>query len=338
MEYFIIEEGKMWNPVLDVLKEKAAQGVEVRVLYDDIGCAGKLKTGYFKTLRSFGIKCKKFNTITLRPSGVFNNRDHSKITVIDGVIGYMSGINFADEYINEKPLFGKWKDTGVRLSGKSVATLSALFLTMFDYKEKVLPDDYSAYFPKKYPTFAETGGIIPFGCGPLEPYDYQVGRTAIISLLASAKQRIYITTPYIIIDHEFLNAISTASLRGVDVKVITPHVPDKKFIHAMTKSAYPTLLKNGVSVYEYTPGFMHAKQILVDDKAAFVGTINLDYRSLAHHFECGAVICNSPVIGEIQKDFDEVLAVSKKILPTTYKQSRLTRLALSAFAMFRTLL
>ena len=201
-----------------------------------------------------------------------------------------------------------------------------------------MPEDYSAYFPKKYPVFNESGCVIPFGCGPLYPYDYQVGRTAIISLLASAKHKAYVTTPYLIIDHEFLNAISTASLRGVDVKVITPGIPDKKFVHSMTRLSYMTLLKNGVEIYEYTPGFMHAKQILIDNDAAFVGTINLDYRSLAHHFECGAIIANSPVVNEIQKDFDEILSASKRMTVESSSQNPFVRLVLSVFALFRTLL
>lgn len=337
LEYFIIEEGEMWNPVLDILKQKAADGVAVKIIYDDIGCAGKLKQSYCKKLKVFGIDCKKFNAVTLRPSGVYNNRDHRKIAVIDGTIGYMSGINFADEYINVKHPFGHWKDTGVKLVGKSVATLTAMFLSTFFYKDGAY-DDLSKFFPEKYPEFDEGGCVIPFGCGPLHPYDYQLGKSTILELIVSAKKSVYITTPYLIVDHELLYSIGVASMRGVDVRIITPHIPDKKFIHAMTKSSYLPLIKKGVKIYEYTPGFIHAKQILVDDKAALIGTINLDYRSLAHHFECGTILVNTTAISDIKKDFEEILSVSEQMTVENSGQNPLVRIILSMFALFRTLL
>lgn len=337
MEYFIIEEGEMWGKVLDVLKRKAADGVEIRVIYDDIGCAGKLKHSYYKKLRAAGINCKKFNVITLRPSGVFNNRDHRKITVIDGKIGYMGGINLADEYINVKQPFGHWKDTGVRVEGAAVKTLISLFLATFDYKNKNNACEYEQYFKTDIPVFDESGCVIPFGCGPLAPYDDQVGRNVFLNLISRAQKSLYITTPYLIVDQAITNAIMAASRRGVDVRIITPGIPDKKIVYAMTRSSYMPLLNAGVRIFEYTPGFMHAKQILTDDKIAFVGTMNLDYRSLAHHFECGAVICGSPCINDIKTDFEEILNVSKEKTVETSKQNPVIRIILSILAVFRPL-
>lgn len=312
MEYFIIEEGKLWNEILEILKEKASQGVEIRIVYDDIGCMTTLPGNYFKILRKMGIEATPFSFLRGGADSEFNNRSHRKITVIDGYIGYTGGINLADEYINEKNRFGHWKDGGIRIEGECVWELTRLFLIDYGINVKNLPRARHDYFPKVKENKGN-GYIIPFGDGPRPLYKREVAKSAIQNMLDSATKYAYITTPYLIIDNELCQNIENAALRGVSVKMILPHIPDKKLIHSMSRSFYPRLMDAGVEIYEYTPGFIHAKNYITDDEYAIVGTVNLDYRSLVHHFENGVWMYNTDVIVDIKNDFEKTLEKSVRI-------------------------
>lgn len=306
MEYFIIEDGKFWNSILDVLEEKAKEGIDVRVIFDDMGCILTLPNHYEKTLTSKGIKCTIFNEYKPILSIGHNNRDHRKITVIDGFIGYTGGINLADEYINAKVKYGHWKDTAIRLYGEGVANLTDLFLTTWNYlnhkNEKL--DNYTPYRYHKE-EFKGEGFVQAFGDNPIDKE--KISETVILNMIYSASKYIYINTPYLIVSYEILEALSIASKRGVDVKITTPHIPDKWYVHIMTQSHYKYLLKSGVKIYEYEPGFIHAKSFVIDDKVAMIGTINLDYRSLIHHFECGVYMYGTSSIKDMKEDYEKTL-------------------------------
>ncbi len=316
MEYFIIEEGVFWNTILDILKEKVRDGVEVRIVYDDIGCMNTLPGNYFKRLRKMGIDAAPFSFLRGQADSEFNNRSHRKITVIDGIVGYTGGINIADEYINKKERFGHWKDGGIRIAGEAVKELTKLFLIDYGINVKNLPKAKHDYFPSvseaSYPK-NEQGYIIPFGDGPRPLYKREVSKYAIQNMLSSATEYAYITTPYLIIDNELCQSLENAALRGVSVKIILPHIPDKKMIFMMTRSFYPRLMDAGVEIYEYEKGFIHAKNYLTDDQYAIVGTVNLDYRSLVHHFENGVWMYNTAVIADIKADFEKTLSLCIKM-------------------------
>ena len=303
LEYFIIEEGIFWNSMLDILIEKAQAGVEIKVLYDDIGCMTTLPGNYYKILQKYHIDCVPFARLKGQADNEFNNRSHRKILVIDGKVGFTGGINIADEYINEKEKFGHWKDTGVKLDGDAVNELTKLFLTDFYINTKQENNELDKYYVD-YKVEAK-GFVVPFGDGPKPMYDKNVGKTVIMNMLSSATEYVYITTPYLIIDNELMRAIENTALRGVDVRIIVPHIPDKKLVFMMTKSNYQILMKSGVKIYEYEPGFIHAKSYISDDKVGMIGTINLDYRSLTHHFENGVWIYNDRALLDIRNDFIE---------------------------------
>lgn len=336
LEYFIIEEGVFWDSILDILKEKAKNGVDVRVLYDDIGCMNTLPGNYAKILEKEGILATPFSRLKGQADNEFNNRSHRKIMVIDGYIGYTGGINIADEYINEKKRFGHWKDVGVRLEGEAVWGLTELFLTDFgiNFKEFKTPHPYS--YPH-YKTDAN-GYIIPFGDGPRPLYDRRVGKSAIQNVLASATDYVYITTPYLIIDNELCTALENTAIKGVDVRIITPHIPDKKLIFSMTRSFYHRLIVAGVKIYEYIPGFIHAKTVISDNKYAIVSTINLDYRSLVHHFENGVWLYKADCINDIYNDITDTIAKSEHITENSLKTSLFARFLRSLVRIFAPLL
>lgn len=336
MEYFIIEEGVFWNGILEILKEKAAAGVEVKVLYDDVGCMTKLPGNYAAKLRHFGIEATPFSRLKGNADSEFNNRSHRKITVIDGKIGYTGGINLADEYINETVRFGYWKDTAVRLAGAAVYEMTKLFLIDFGLNARHLHVTRELY--PAPPNTPHEGLVIPFGDGPAPLYPRRVGKTLIQTMLASAKQYVYMTTPYLIIDNDLCADIENAALRGVDVRIVVPHIPDKRLVFEMTRSYYPRLLRAGVKIYEYTPGFIHAKSYLVDGQYAMVGTINLDYRSLVHHFENGVWLYRVPCIAAIREDIEKVLTDSQQILENTVKPTLLRRLFRALVRVFSPLL
>ena len=313
MEYFIIEEGKFWNAILDILKEKAILGVEVKLLYDDIGCMSTLPGNYYKKLRSYNIDAIPFSKLRGTADGEFNNRSHRKIMVIDGIVGFTGGVNIADEYINEVEKYGHWKDTGIMIKGSSVNELTRLFL--IDYylnNKKVKEFEFDKYY--RYQDYKDINNyVIPFGDGPKPIYEKNVGKIAIMNLLNHATKYVYITTPYLIVDNEIMRCIENASLRGVDVRIVIPGIPDKKMVYELTKYSADILTKSNVKVYKYTPGFIHAKEYIADDEVGIIGTINLDYRSLTHHFENGVWVYDEKFVKTIKDDFIEIFDNSKLI-------------------------
>lgn len=311
MEYFIVEKGKMWSEVLKVLDKKVKEGVEVRLMYDGTCSMEKLPVSYPKYLRKRGIKCKEFSPIKPILSTHQNNRDHRKICVVDGRVAFTGGINIGDEYINVKSPFGHWKDTAVLLEGEAVQSLTMMFLQLWNADEKG-QEDYEAYLTPKSETInKELGFVLPYADSP---YDNEcVGEQVYLHILNHAKKYVHITTPYLIVDNEMLTNLVYAAKCGVEVIIIMPHIPDKWYAFALAKTYYEELIEAGVQIYEYTPGFIHAKMFISDDDTATVGTINLDYRSLYLHFECGAFIFNNPVVKDIEEDFQDIIKKSQKI-------------------------
>jgi len=336
LEYFIIEEGIFWNSILDILIEKAKEGIEVKVLYDDIGCMTTLPGNYYKILQNYNIDCVPFARLKGQADNEFNNRSHRKILVIDGKVGFTGGVNIADEYINEKEKFGHWKDTGIKLEGAAVNELTKLFLTDFYINVKQESRELDKYYVNY--KVESSSYLIPFGDGPRPMYEKYVGKTVIMNMLSSATDYIYITTPYLIVDNEMTRAIENASLRGVDVRIIVPHIPDKKLVFMMTKSNYQILMKSGVKIYEYAPGFIHAKSFISDDKTAMIGTINLDYRSLTHHFENGVWLYNDKSILDMKKDFMETQKKSIYMNNKEVKDSLLSKVIRAIVRIFSPLL
>lgn len=336
MEYFIIEEGKFWNSILDILKRKAAAGVEVKVLYDDIGCMMTLPGNYYKTLKSYGIDATPFSRLKGNADSEFNNRSHRKITVIDGKVGYTGGVNIADEYINEVRKFGHWKDTAIRLEGEAVWELTKLFLVDFGINVRKMPNIREDLYPKAEIT--ESGYVIPFGDGPHPLYERRVGKSVIQNMLNGATRYMWMTTPYLIIDNDLCQSIENAALRGVDVRIIVPHIPDQKLVFGMTQSFYHRLMAAGVRIYEYEPGFVHAKSYLADDNQAMIGTINLDYRSLVHHFENGVWMYECESISELKKDIEDTMSKSIEVTPKMLKTNLLQRFIRAVVRIFAPML
>ena len=332
IEYFIIEEGILWNSVVDILKEKAASGVEVRVIYDDIGSMFTLPADYARKLEKDGIKCKVFNRIVPVLSLRQNNRDHRKYMIIDGKVAFTGGINMADEYINAKERFGHWKDSAIRLEGDAVWSMTVSFLSMWDFTASQ-EENLAAFRPAP----AEGGSA-----GYVQPYhdcpwdNEPVGQTVYLNLINRAKRYVYITTPYLVIDYSITMALTSAAKSGVDVRIITPHIPDKKTVFEVTRAYYKELLAAGVKIYEYEPGFIHSKNFVVDDRYASVGTVNMDYRSMFLHFENGVLLYATPSVADIKADF---LDTQGKSLQVTYEDClnvplyrRMFRGVLRAFA------
>ncbi|MCK8817905.1 cardiolipin synthase [Natroniella sulfidigena] len=337
LEYFIIEEGEMWNSILDILVEKAAEGVDVRVIYDDVGCLFTLPYKYNEQLEMKGIKCSVFNPLVPVLSPVLNNRDHRKIIVIDGHTGFTGGINLADEYINSFEKYGHWKDSAIMLKGEAVWSMTVMFLSMWDYLRGIKEDLQE--FKPNYNLVADnskdgTGYIQPFADNPLD--GETVGQIVYLNLINKAQDYVYIMTPYLIIDNEMATALSAAAKGGVDVRIITPHCADKWYVHAVTRSYYRILIENGVKIYEYRPGFVHAKSCVVDDEYGVVSTINMDYRSLYLHFECGVWMYDCSSIIEMKDDFFNTLKFCSKItikeLEDTAWYKELGRSVLRVFA------
>ena len=333
LEYFIIQEGKMFNSILEILEEKAKQGVDVRLIYDDVGCIVTLPHNYKNTLEAKGIKCRVFNPIKPFFTRRLNNRDHRKIVVIDGDVGFTGGINLADEYINEYEKHGYWKDAGIMLKGDAVWNLTVMFLSMWDYIDNK-EEDYIKFKPSKNKYYNSKGYVQPFDDSPLinEP----IGETVYLNLINKAKDYIYINTPYLIIDNEMATALKIAAKSGVDIKIVTPYIPDKKFVHAVTKSYYESFIKDGIEIYEFTPGFMHAKTFVVDDEYGVVGSINLDFRSLYLHYECGVWLYKTDSIKSMKDDYLETLKRCHKVTMEECKNTssirKVLRLIIRMFA------
>lgn len=312
LEYFIISRGEMWDSIFAILKEKAAAGVDVRVLYDDIGSMNLLPVHFVRDLKNAGIQVLAFNPMRPFVSLVYNNRDHRKILVIDGHTAYSGGFNIADEYVNKIVRFGHWKDSGIRLQGHAVWNFTVMFLNMWN-SFRPTETDYEKFRPhvNHGQAFGSDGIVQPYSDSPLD--DETVSENVYLEILSQAEDYVYIFTPYLIIDNEMKTALVLAAKRGVDVRIVTPAIPDKKIVFRLTRSYYEPLIKGGVKIYEYTPGFIHAKSFVSDDKAAVVGTINMDYRSLFLHFECGTLLAGCSAIADLKKDCLDTFAKSKEI-------------------------
>lgn len=298
LEYFIIGEGMMWGEILAILEQKVAEGVEVRVMYDGMIEFSTLSFDYTKRLESIGIKAKAFAPLSPFISTYYNYRDHRKILVIDGKVAFTGGINLADEYINHVERFGHWKDTAIMLKGRAVDTFTILFLQLWSaYQDDVEMEPYLALHDYR----PNNGFIVPYGDSPL--HNDKVGENVYIDILNNARDYVHIMTPYLILDGELAHALKFAAQRGVEVSIIMPGIPDKKIPYALSKTYYASLIKAGVNIYEYTPGFIHAKVFVSDRQKAVVGTINLDYRSLYHHFECATYLYQASCIPQIENDF-----------------------------------
>lgn len=314
LEYFIITPGEVWNSLHDALVERAAAGVRVFILYDDIGSMKKTPTKFDVELRKEGIVCYKFNPFVPIATTLHNNRDHRKVAVVDGKVAFTGGVNIADEYANVESPFGKWKDSAVRLEGDAVDGFVFMFTQLYNIfaPEPLDPAEFLRTHEKNEcgqsaeGRNAEAGGcgfVQPYGDGPRPMYNDYIGKDLYLGIIYSAKKYLYIATPYLIAGYETEEAIIFAAKRGVDVRIITPHVPDKAYVFAMTRASYAKLIAAGVKIYEYAPGFIHSKIVVADDEIGVVGTVNFDYRSFVHHYECGAFIARDPVLKTIREDF-----------------------------------
>ena len=314
LEYFIFDNGIMLDKIVDVLKQKVKENVEVRIMYDDLGCINKIKSKKIKELKSSGIKCIRFNPFIPIVSSTHNNRNHRKITVIDGIISYTGGINIADEYINVKKKYGYWKDSAIRIEGKASKQFTVFFLQLCSL-QKNIKEDYSKYINDETNDndLVSNGFVQPFCDGPNPLFPDLISENIILNMINQANESINITTPYLIIDSVMKNSLINAVKRGVKVNIFLPHIPDKKLIFILSRCNCMEMLKNNVNIYEYEPGFLHAKNYLVDNKIAVVGSANLDYRSLVHNYECGVWMYNTSSITEIKNDFDDLIKDSLKI-------------------------
>ena len=321
MEYFILEEGYMWETILELLKKKVKEGVEVRVLYDGMCVLTLLPSFYPRILEKEGIRCKMFAPIKPLFSSHYNNRDHRKILVIDGKTGFTGGIHLADEYINKQQRIGHWKDTGLMIQGAAVQKFTCMFLEMWNVSERRDPDD-ETFLTAHETDRQDDGYVIPYD---VMPYGTErMGKQVYLDILNTACKYVHIMTPYLILDYEMITALTFAAKRGVEVAIIMPHIPDKKYAFALAKTYYNELLEAGVQIWEYEPGFVHAKVFVSDDKKAAVGTVNLDYRSLYHHFECGVFFYGNSEIKKVEEDFQKTKEKSIFITPADYKKLKLT--------------
>lgn len=313
IEYFIIAKGVMWDTILEILKRKAKEGVEIKLMYDDMGTIQLLPTNYHEKMKKLGFEVTIFNRFRASLDSFLNYRDHRKILVIDGNVGFTGGINLADEYINVINRHGHWKDTGVMIEGQAVTRLTTSFLQLWYFsnyiKKNTDPLEYSRYFATK--TCKDDGFVQPFYDGPVT--GHLTGKNCYMNIINDAKKYVYITTPYLILDGEMITAICVAAESGVDVRIITPHIPDKKTVFMVTRSNYAALIKSGVKIYEYTPGFIHSKTIVSDDCISVVGTTNFDFRSFYLHFENGILMYNSSACKQVKADFVETLEKSMEI-------------------------
>ena len=338
IETFIMSPGYMLNTLVDLLEQKAKEGIEVRILYDDIGSMKHLPRKYYKTLIKKGIKCEVFNKYNPVITVVHNNRDHRKLLIVDGDFGFIGGTNIADEYINKIQPFGHWKDNGIMLQGAGVKNMTILFLEMWNVFSKNKTEEFEDYINEL--NSEEANGFVQvFGDGPLPLYNDHVGENTYLNFINQANKYLYITTPYLIIDYNMIHSLALAAKRGVDVKIIVPHIPDKKIISSITKSNYKVLIESGVKIYEYLPGFIHSKTILTDDDKAIVGTINLDYRSFIHHFECACWMYKPDCYNDMLQDFLDTVEKSKCIkLEDIPKHGLIKRLFVSLIKLFSPLL
>ena len=314
MEYFTIGEGEFWESILEILKEKAAEGVTVRIMYDDIGCFLSLPSDYPDYLSSLGIECQIFNPFRPFFTTIQNNRDHRKITSIDGKIAFCGGMNLSDEYVNRKERFGYWKDSVVMVEGEAAWSLTCFFLQIWQALSSKM-EDFLEYYPWKNapcPVVGE-GYVQPYNDIPID--SEHVSENVYMHMITAAEKSIYISTPYLILDENMITALCLAAKSGIDVRIVTPSKYDKWMIHQATRCYYRDLVEAGVRVYEYTPGFMHSKTVVVDDKAAIVGSVNWDYRSLYLHFESAVFMCGTSTVNDVREDLLQSFEVSDEVLP-----------------------
>ena len=334
LEYFIIQKGMMWDSILEILEQKAKEGLDVRVMYDDIGSFFLLPETYYKTLEEKGIKCLPFNRVSPILNIIINHRDHRKIMVIDGKVAFSGGINLADEYINVTHLYGKWKDNVFKVKGNAVWSFTVMFLTHWNALRHEDPD--FAIFREESNSKKTDGYIAPYGETPLD--NENSSQNIYLNILNQAKRYCYIFTPYLIIDNEMLNALILCAKRGVDIRIVTPGIPDKKLVFQITRSFYSQLIEGGVKIIEYTPGFVHSKVFVCDDVIATVGTVNLDYRSLYLHFENGVYLYGSKKIADIGDDLLASMAEGHEISKDEFHLSFLHEFFLSVLRIFAPLM
>lgn len=336
MEYFAIENAKCWKEIEEILVEKVEEGVEVRVFYDDFGSIGYINTDFARRLEGKGIRCRVFNPMVPFFNIFLNNRDHRKMTIIDGVIGFTGGYNMADEYFNITSPYGYWKDTGVRLRGEGVRSMTITFLEMWNAVRSDDKDDQeiSCYLPEETGVEYAKGYVQFYADNPMDKKP--IGEDVYLGLVNSSQKYIYFMTPYLIITDEMSRMLGLAAKRGVDVRIITPGIPDKKTVYSLTRSYYNRLVRTGVRIYEYTPGFCHGKMCVTDDIAATCGTINLDYRSLYHSFEDGCLMIGCDAVTDIRKDMEDTMQecreVTEKYRTGRSAALRLGQLVLRLFA------
>ncbi len=333
IEFFILAEGEMWDEIHSVLKKKAEKGLEIKIIFDDFGSIKRQRKGFINKLRAEGIEVSVFNPINPIMNIFMNNRNHRKIIVIDGKIAVTGGINIGDEYINREERFGYWMDSAVIIEGKAVKSFLAMFSSMWEFitgKQIKMRTHIAEH------SVTDDGFIIPYSDGPLN--DRNPAERLYIQILNTAQKYVYIATPYLIIDNTMKNALCMAARSGIDIRIVTPHIPDKKYVHPITQYNYLELLEAGISIYEYTPGFIHSKLFVSDDKIATVGTVNMDYRSFVFHFECGAWICNNDSVLDIRNQFNDIFSQCKKITEEDWKKrgikDKLKQAILHIFAPF----
>ena len=333
IEFFILAEGVMWDKIHEILKEKSSLGVEVKIIFDDFGSIKRQRKGFITKLRAEGIRVSVFNPINPIMNIFMNNRNHRKIVVIDGETAFTGGINIGDEYINAYKRFGHWLDCGMMLKGRAVTSFLAMFCCMWEFTTGKSIDIKAHIFdfPRK-----DDGFVIPYCDGPLNHSNPAEG--LYMQILNTAQKYVYIATPYLLIDNSMKVSICMAAKSGADIKIITPHIPDKWYVHPATQYNYLELLEAGVKIYEYTPGFIHSKLFVSDDKIATVGSVNMDYRSFVFHFECGAWLCDTQSVADIKEHFEEVLLSSEEITAEKWKKcplfTRIKRAVLHIFAPF----
>jgi len=335
LEYFIVTEGEMWSGILDILKEKAAAGVDVRLIYDDLGCFMKLPVDYWEKMESLGIRCRIFNKFKPALTTLQNNRNHRKIAVIDGKWAFTGGVNIGDEYINKTAPFGHWKDASILLTGESTDSFTLMFLSMWQALTGER-EDFTKFLSQSAPAAESDGFVIPYYDSPMDS-EY-VGEEVYMNMIGGARQYLYIQTPYLILEDTMVQGLILAAKRGVDVRIVTPHVPDKWYVHMTTRSYYRELIRGGVKIFEYTPGFLHSKVFVCDDAVATVGSINLDFRSLYLHFECGAWLLGSRVIQDIKEDFEMMLRSCESITEDSYRVGFVKKVVQNVFRLLSPLM
>lgn len=338
LEFFIVADGIIFDQIHDILVQKAQEGVDVRFVYDDVGCFTTVSVDFYKQLQKEGIKCYPFNKVGFLLLGFYNNRSHRKIAVIDHDYAYTGGMNLADEYANAEERFGYWKDSMIQMEGPIISTMIAIFLSDYDIARRTVDSsEYDRFLDHVYPTYEDGGYALAFGTGPENFYPLRLGELNFTEMIHAAKETIDICTPYFIPSDELLHAIEQVALRGVRVRLFLPQIPDKKIPYLIAKYHIPYLNKVGVQVYFFTPGFNHEKTMIVDGKLAFVGSINMDYRSLVHHFENGITIYGGEVMGDIQEDFNEMAEASTRV-PNSFSLTAWQKILVALLSVFFPLL